>query len=160
MGVTFYRVLSDALTAQRNCEEEAARGPLACAEHFSELAHEWSGYIDYLMRNHAPSGSGFDNGTKFHPESSTHTKLVFVVDYHHMNEGGFYDGWTTHSVTVTPTFDSVHVRVSGRDRNQIKDFIADTFYSLASQDVPTFADWRKEQIAKRIGRAVAKGKSD
>lgn len=150
MGVAFYRVLSDALTAQRNCKEQAASDAHNGANYL-ELAHEWSGYIDYLVLNHAPSGSGFDNGTKFHLGHSTHTKLVFVVDYHHMNEGGLYDGWTTHGVTVTPTFDSVHVRVSGRDRNQIKDYIADTFYSLASQDVPTFADWREEQIAKRIG---------
>lgn len=159
MGVTFYRVLSDALTAQRNCEAQSKPGSPNAA-HFSKLAHDWRGYIDYLVRNHAPSGSGFDLGTEFNPESSTPIKLVFSLYYYHMNERGFYGGWTRYCITVTPTFDSVHVSVSGHDRNQVKDFIADTFYSLASQDVPTIADWCKKQIAKRIGRAVAQGKSD
>ena len=45
-----------------------------------------------------------------------------------MDEHGGYDGWTEHIVTVKPSllfgFD---VDVSGDDKNQINDYIADVF---------------------------------
>lgn len=80
-----------------------------------------------------PSGSGFDNGTKLDLDASTGDKLVFTTAYHHMNENGMYDGWTDHTVTVKPSL--VHeftLTVSGRDRNGIKEYIADTFQSALS----------------------------
>lgn len=47
-----------------------------------------------------PSGSGFDSGCKIR---QTVAQNAFCVDvaFHHMDEHGWYDGWSKHSVTVT-----------------------------------------------------------
>ena len=80
--------------------------------------------ISKIMQG-APSGSGIDSGTKL--LISNRKKLVFQADYHHMNDGGYYDGWTEHKITVTPAFSGFDLRISGRDRNQIKDYLYEVF---------------------------------
>jgi len=85
----------------------------------------------------APSGSGIDNGTKLDWERSTEEKLVFQTSFHHMTEG-FYDGWTEHTVTVRPSFVfGVGVKVSGRNRNDIKDYLAEVFGVWMQEEAPT-----------------------
>jgi hypothetical protein len=51
-----------------------------------------------------PSGSGIDQGITIDLEESTEHKIVLVVPYHHMDDNGFYDGWSTWKLTITPTF--------------------------------------------------------
>lgn len=79
-----------------------------------------------------PSGSGIDNGTKIDIDRSSADKVVLIVGFHHMNENGYYDGWTEHDIIVTPAFiGGVNLRITGRDRNQIKDHLYDTYaYAL------------------------------
>lgn len=80
----------------------------------------------YVQRN-APSGSGVDCGTRL-SEKATTNRIVLSLSYHHMNEEGMYDGWTEHEITVTPDFISaVDLHITGRDKNQIKDFLHDTY---------------------------------
>ena len=80
-----------------------------------------------FVRDYMPSGSGFDSGTKIDLDASTGDKIVFNTSYHHMDESG-YDGWTEHTVTVTPSLAfGFYVKVSGRNRNDIKDYIATEF---------------------------------
>jgi len=89
--------------------------------------------LDTIMRNTAPSGSGFDAGTHFDNTKSVHDKLVFSTSFHHMDKVGGYDGWTDHNVTVRPSFIyGLDIKVSGRDRNGIKEYIAETFNSWLS----------------------------
>ncbi len=103
---------------------------------------EWSDRhevcINALVKEHMPSGSGFDNGTPINLEASNGEKLVFTTAYHHMNEGGYYDGWTEHTVTVTPSFmGGFSLKISGRDRNDIKDYIGESFrHSLTLDTEP------------------------
>lgn len=92
--------------------------------------------IDRLAKAYMPSGSGFDCGTAldwgkqartdgegFHTE-----KLYFTTEFHHMNDAGYYDGWTTHRIIVTPSFTSeINLVVGGRDRNGIKEYIHEVF---------------------------------
>ena len=53
-----------------------------------------------------------------------------------MNENGYYDGWTEHTVTVTPALSGeFHLRISGRNRNDIKDMIHESFDHLLRTDV-------------------------
>lgn len=85
-------------------------------------------YTNDIMQT-APSGSGFDCGVVLDVESCTPSRLVFITSFHHMNDTGHYDGWTEHTVLVTPTFGSINVDVTGQNRNGIKDYIADTFYT-------------------------------
>jgi hypothetical protein len=110
-----------------------------------------SGNAEWRMRHEATirqvahdflqSGSGFDGGTTVDLERSTGDKLVLLTAFHHMTDGGTYDGWTEHTVTVTPSFDGVTVRVSGRNRNGIKDYIAETF----GYDLRVEIQWSEER---------------
>lgn len=65
--------------------------------------HEYA--LESLMR-HMPSGSGIDSGTKLLLEDSTKDKLVFKVDYHHTNSNGYYCGWSSRLITITPSLTS------------------------------------------------------
>jgi len=90
--------------------------------------------IDEIMDS-MPSGSGFDCGTKLDIDASHDDKLVFTTAFHHMNEFGYYCGWTEHTVTVTPAFNGVHIRVSGRNRNGIKDYIGEVFHTVLMSEI-------------------------
>jgi hypothetical protein len=86
--------------------------------------------LDKMIRDHMPSGSGFDAGTTL-DDSSKPERLVFVTSFHHMDESGGYDGWTEHKVIVTASLVyGIDVRVTGRDRNSIKDYIGEVFTSV------------------------------
>jgi len=95
--------------------------------HNAKWEETWRQRLQGIMEN-APSGSGIDSGTQFLDEKSTQAKLVFQADYHHMDEGGSYDGWTSHRVTARSTFTGIVVTVSGRNRNEIKEYLGDVFY--------------------------------
>lgn len=79
-----------------------------------------------------PSGSGWDKGTDIDLDASHANKIALFGAYHHMNENGFYDGWTEHTITVKPSLTSdFDLRISGPNRNDIKDYLYQTFdYAL------------------------------
>ena len=107
-----------------------------------EWQDKWSDQINEMLEQF-PSGSGFDNGTKLDLDKSGDDKLVFTVSFHHMNECGSYDGWTCHTVIVAPSLGlDYRVKVGGRDRNQIKEYIAECF--------STALDWQPEFESKSI----------
>lgn len=93
-----------------------------------------------LAKEFLPSGSGFDCGTEIDFDRSNLKRIVFVMSFHHMNEGGYYDGWTEHKITIIPDWVGVEFKsISGRDRNGIKDYIADTLLScLHTEIIATF----------------------
>ncbi len=97
-------------------------------DHCLEEAHR-------LVREYMPSGSGFDAGTELVIDVCDASTLVFKTAFHHMDEHGGYDGWSEHKVKVTAEFGGFDIYVGGRDRNQIKDYIADTFHYALSQEV-------------------------
>lgn len=85
-----------------------------------------------------PSGSGFDSGVKL-SEDSTPEKLIFICDFHHMDENGFYSGWSYHKAILTASLVwDFNLRITGRDRNGIKEYIGDTLHDVMRQDVDTF----------------------
>jgi hypothetical protein len=88
--------------------------------------------LEALIRDRMPGGSGFDNGTTLDDDATRTDKLVFRTAFHHMDESGGYDGWTEHTVIVTPAFGGFDIRVTGRNRNDIKAYIADTFHHALS----------------------------
>ena len=92
-----------------------------------DATEETAGYL--------PSGSGFDNGTQLDTEKSNPQKLVFKTAFHHLSQHGFYTKWTDHTVTVTPSFYGINIKVSGRDHNGIKDYIAECFDSALNETV-------------------------
>lgn len=119
----FYQAIASAMLARANCERSGN----------SEWHAKHTERIRALVREHAVSGSGFDSGTSFSFDASHPDRLVFVVEFHHMSEQGYYDGWTSHFVIVTPSLvHGFNLRVTGRDRNGIKDYIADCFSTLGN----------------------------
>ena len=129
MARYLYSELATLVQARRNCAEKMADGH---SESVVANAMEWhdkhGARLYKLVANLMPSGSGFDAGTKLDEASSHADKLVFTTGFHHMNDAGMYDGWTEHVVTVTPSMlHRFHIRVSGRNRNDIKDYIMETF---------------------------------
>jgi hypothetical protein len=111
-----YKGIAMALTSMNNC---TASGNQEWHDKHEET-------IEELVKNYMPSGSGFDNGTSFDWIKSSANKLVFHTAYHHMNENGCYDGWTDHTITVTPDLAmDINIKVSGSNRNNIKDYMYD-----------------------------------
>lgn len=81
-----------------------------------------------LVKRYMPSGSGVDAGTTLDFDASNEDRLVFATSFHHMDEHGSYDGWTEHKVIVTASLAfEFNVRITGRDRNEIKDYLAELF---------------------------------
>lgn len=113
-----YRVLATLVQARENCLK------VRNTEWFDRHTER----IERLVKNYMPSGGGFDSGTTLNLSASYPNKLVFDTSFHHMDEAGYYSGWTEHTVTVTPDLASgYHLKVSGRNRNDIKDYIAECF---------------------------------
>ncbi len=97
----------------------------------------WKARIREIEAEHLPSGSGIDDGTRVDLETSKPDKVVFLVAFHHMNEHGFYVGWSNHRVTVVPSFAFVmSMRVAGRNFQGVKDHIADTLREALEAPMP------------------------
>ena len=98
----------------------------------SEARHTTT--LDNLARRLLPSGSGIDAGVTLDILASTPERVVFRTSFHHMNDAGMYDGWTDHQVIVTPSLAfGFKLRVTGRDRNEIKDYLAELFQDVLSR---------------------------
>lgn len=113
---TLVSVIISALVARRNCQESG-----------NEWFQKWSETLNQLELL-LPSGAGIDNGTNIDRNASSRDKLVLSTAFHHMDEHGGYDGWTKHEIHVTPAFDGINIRITGPDRNQIKEYLHDVFY--------------------------------
>lgn len=107
--------------------------------------------LQQVVEEYMPHGGGFDAGTKIVIDKSTNgSRLLFRADFHHMDEHDVYDGWTEHFVTVKPDFLSgVAVFVSGRDRNDIKEYIRETFYTALTREIE-FVSKHQQQLAAKI----------
>lgn len=124
MKTTLIAEIANLCQARHNCIE---RGNTEWqSKHVQRLAE--------IEKALLPSGSGIDSGTKIDYEASNQDKVVLNASFHHMNDGGYYDGWTEHVITVTPAFSGVNIRISGRDRNEIKDYLHEV-YSLCLTQV-------------------------
>lgn len=106
------------------------------------------------LEDFLPSGSGIDSGTKIDLEKSQPDKIILTFDFHHMNEDGFYDGWSTGwKVTVRPTFNTFSgididiksgIFMNTQHRRKYKDdYILDYFYDtyLHHLSLPIVHGW-------------------
>lgn len=101
-----------------------------------EWAAKWTSKIDGLVSDFMPSGSGIDCGTKFDWDASNPEKIVFSFSFHHMNDGGHYDGWTEHLLVVRPSLAfGLEMKITGRDRNGIKEYLHDVFHSALTDEI-------------------------
>ena len=78
-----------------------------------------------------PHGSGIDGKCELQMELCQKDKLVFLVEFHHMDEHGGYDGWTYHNIILRPSF--IHgytMHFTGKNRNDIKTYLSDVFHQI------------------------------
>ncbi len=94
------------------------------AKHWRDITED---NILYLAKNALPHGSGIDCGTSVAFDASKPDKIVLHTSFHHMDEQGGYSGWTEHKVTVEPSFQGIDITISGRNRNDIKDYLTEVF---------------------------------
>ncbi len=114
-----YTVIASKVAARINC---------LASDTLTEWEDRHENDVEALVKEHLPSGSGFDAGTTINWDRSTGERLVFNTAFHHMSEHGYYDGWTEHNVTIRPSFvHEMDIAISGKNRNDIKELIADAF---------------------------------
>lgn len=125
MNSKAYSRIAQLLVAIDNCENS----------NNTEWKHKHQDRLESIVERVMPHGSGFDSGCKLLDES-TPERLVFSADFHHMNDGGYYDGWSEHTVIVQPSLaHGFSLRVTGRNRNDIKDYIAETMEYALNSDI-------------------------
>ena len=88
-----YQVIANKLQAMKNLEKDDPNG------WYDKHAKS----IEDLIKDHFPHGSGFDGDVRIDTNLSNPEKLVFFAEFHHMNENGYYDGWSTLKVVVKPS---------------------------------------------------------
>lgn len=132
-----YRELAQAVQAQKNMN----------ADH--PWFEKWTERIKDLM-DRLPHGSGIDGAVTLDMNASHADKLVIHFSYHHMNGNGFYCGWTEHTLTVKPSFNGLNLRISGSNRNSVKDDLYEVFDHAMHEDVTywlhvaDFPQWKIE----------------
>jgi len=137
-----YKKLASLINSVKNLETAQRYNKYPPSDSLSKVQAEWlerhRDEADYIAKNFLPSGAGFDNGTQIDWDASTGEKLVFATAFHHMDNNGFYKGWTKHKVILTPSF--VHefsMKVTGPNTNQIKEYIAESFGCALHTELPT-----------------------
>jgi hypothetical protein len=124
MNLPIYQQIASALAAANNCETSG--NTEWYARHHERIEH--------IVRDHLPSGSGFDAGSHLVLSDSSDDRLTFSTSFHHMNSDGYYEGWTHHMVIVTPSLASgFNIEVTGEDHNGINDYIGEVFHSALSE---------------------------
>ena len=119
-----YQEIASRVQARINCIESKN----------TEWLEKHEEMIRKLVKDFMPSGCGIDSGTKIDLAKSHAEKLVFSFGYHHMNSAGYYDGWTQHTAIVTPSFNGLNIRITGRNRNDAKDHLHETVdYALQTR---------------------------
>jgi len=92
-----------------------------------------------LASDYLPHGSGFDVGTRVDAGLSSTKKVVLLTSYHHMDENGFYCGWTDHRVTVRPNLAfGFDLKIGGPNHRDIKDYMYEVFQNALMEE------WEKE----------------
>lgn len=110
-------------------------------ERFASAASDARNRADRLVKNYLPSGSGIDSGTRIDWDATRPNRIVFVFGFHHMDESGCYDGWTEHSAIITPDLVfGFSIRITGRDRNQVKDYLHECFDCALSEPATNYTE--------------------
>ena len=88
-----------------------------------------------------PSGSGIDSGCTIDEEKSTGNKIVIHSAFLHMNENGFYCGWSKFDIIVTPDlFRDFNLKIVGRKAiypafSYTKEYLYDVFYNALNDNI-------------------------
>ena len=126
-----------------------------CSEGYKDIPQ---GHIEELLEACLPSGSGFDTNIEFDIEASTTNQLIFIGEYHVMDDNGTYQGYAHFIATIDGDLTGFDVNVVitnpedfevdpddypdedpddlwGLDVGGLEEYIADEFYDNLSQEV-------------------------
>lgn len=121
-----YRELAQAIEARKACLKEPV----------NQFGLDISQQTIKTCLDLLPSGSGWDSGTDIDLDASHANKLVLFGAFHHMSESGYYMIWTEHIIVVKPSLTSdFDLRITGSNRNDIKDHLYQTFDYALRQDI-------------------------
>ena len=93
------------------------------------------------LSNFLPSGSGIDSGCAIDEEKSTKNKIVIHSSFHHMDENGFYCGWSEFTVTAIPDFmNNFNLKIVGNNAiypafSDIKDYLYELFRESLNENI-------------------------
>lgn len=108
-------------------------------ERNDELGESWARDAEKVLRRefyNGPSGSGIDDGTQSDLDDWDGKKIVFYASFHHMNDCGYYVGWTEHVFTVYPDLQfGFNLKISGPNRNDIKEYLADVYNNWLNEEI-------------------------
>jgi hypothetical protein len=122
-----YQALAGKFAARLNCEKSGN------TEWFERHEDDIKRLFDEL-----PHGSGINSDYHIDFEKSHGEKIVFHFSFHHTDEHGYYCGWTDHTVTVTGSLQfGFTLKISGPNRNGIKEYFYDIFHYALSTEVET-----------------------
>ncbi len=89
-----------------------------------------------LVAEHFPSGSGFDSGTTIEWDECKYNKIVLRADFHHIDDNGFYCGWSEHKIVIKPSFTfGYDLVITGKNRRGIKEYIGDIIHGILQKDI-------------------------
>ena len=120
-----YRKFASLLLAIDNCEKAGN----------TEWADRHAQKFADLMNQYMPDGSGFNSGTEL-DDSSRPDRLIFTTTYYHSDEHGSITSCTDHKIIITPSLVySYNMRVTGRNKNDIKSYITDLFTDALDTEI-------------------------
>jgi len=121
-----YQKLAVAFNAYKNCVKS----------HNVIWEEKWQDVIDSIIYT-LPHGSGIDVETRLNHKKSSSKRIVLEASYHCMDENGYYGEWIDFSIILTPDWDGVNIRISGRfdSKNQhTKEYLSEIYYETFSEE--------------------------
>lgn len=107
-----------------------------------------------FVREWLPSGSGIDDSVVVDYNRFRPNRLYIHVAYHHMNEAGFYVGWSYHTIIARPTWDGIELRITGENYRDIKEYLDELFMDALTTDIKLeYRDGKR--IAVRVDSSSA-----
>jgi hypothetical protein len=140
-----YKLLAGAIGAYHRCK----------ASGNTEWLNKHADAVERMCKDVLPSGSGIDSGCTIDLDECTEEKIVIHASFHHMNDGGMYDGWTEHTITARPSFiGQVDLTITGRNRNDIKDCLSETFHHVLTEQIEESYDEPRDRLMYRFARLI------
>ena len=98
--------------------------------------------LEIIQKECLPSGSGIDSGCRITVKDlATRGRESFEITFgfHFMDEYGYYDGWEDYRLVVRPSLLTLlDLKIVGKNRNDIKDYLYDTFDSALREGLPEY----------------------
>ena len=130
METKVYKELANRIQARANCKKAGN----------TEWFDKHTAIAEWIISHELPHGSGLDGTWRLAYDKSNENRVVLYMEYHAMNEVGFYDGWIDFSVTLTGSlahnFDMVIRGNFGRHQD-IKEYLYDILTDAFNASVDT-----------------------